>query len=66
MPSETKVEVLKLVYVVKGEAAVIMLPTEVPVGRAIVGRLANMFDDCVSVADTTRPSTLVWVWSRGA
>jgi hypothetical protein len=59
VPSETKLEVLKLVYVVKGEAAVIMLPAGVTVGR-------NMSDDCVSVAVATRPSTPVWVLSRGA
>ena len=64
MPSETKVEVVKLVYVVKGEAAVIMLPAEVAVGLSIFGRLENMFDDCVSVA--TRLSTPDWVLSRGA
>jgi hypothetical protein len=52
--------VLKLVYVVKGEATVIMLPAEVVVGRVI------MFDDGVSVAVAARPSTPVWVLSRGA
>ena len=56
----TKVEVLKLVYVVKEEAVMILLPTEVAVGEVIFGRPEN-----VSVAVATRPSTPVWVLSRG-
>jgi hypothetical protein len=64
VPSETNVEVLKLVYVVKGEAAVIMPTAEIDGGRVIIVRLEDVPDDCVSVALTTRPSTPAWVLSR--
>jgi len=64
VPSETNVEVLKLVYVVKGEAAVIMPTAEIDGGRVIIVRLEDVPDNCVSVALTTRPSTPAWVLSR--